>query len=200
MAGIDSILSHIMNDAEEERQKILDDARNKAREIIDESNRKADAIKKELYEKASEKAENQMKRKISMAELDFRKEILSAKQKFINDAFENALIRLRNMDREKYKEYLRNAIIEAVDKGNEEIIVNSSDRDIISTEFLDSVNAFLKTRGINSNVVLSNDTADISGGFIIKSANVEIDNSFDTLIKKLRDDLEIQVAQILFKG
>lgn len=200
MPGIESILSHIISDAEEEKQKILAEAKNKAKEIIDAANRKADEIKKDLHERACEKAEDYKRRKISMAELDFKKEILTAKQKFINDAFDNALLFLKNMDRVKYIQYLRNSIIEAVDKGDEQIIVNSNDKNIISLEFLKDINVFLNSRGINANVTLSNETADISGGFIIKSDDVEIDNSFDTLIQNLREDLEMQVAQILFKS
>ncbi len=47
---------------------------------------------------------------------------------------------------------------------------------------------------------LKKESASISGGFIFRSKKIEIDNSFETLIKKqLKDDLEIKLNKLLFK-
>ena len=49
------------------------------------------------------------------------------------------------------------------------------------------------------NYSIDDKSINIQGGFILKTEKIEIDNSFETIIKKqLREELEINVHKLLF--
>jgi vacuolar-type H+-ATPase subunit E/Vma4 len=51
---------------------------------------------------------------------------------------------------------------------------------------------------ISSRVVLSENTANIEGGIVVKIGSVEINSSVNTLVAGLRSSYEAKVAKILF--
>lgn len=199
MSGLDNILSHIVNDAKVDGDKIINEANEKSRKIIDNANEKANMIKREMHKKSIEKANDYKTRKINMALLEFKKEILSKKQEYISKSFDLALKKVLNMDVNEYKDYLYNSILGSIESGDEEVVVNKRDRNLIDPTFVNKINQYLGSKGLHNNIRLSEKTANILGGFILMSDEVEIDNSFDTIIHNLKEKMEIKIAQILFK-
>ncbi len=59
-----------------------------------------------------------------MAQLDARKEVLAAKQELINDAFNQALDMLFNLDSAAYLEILRRMLLSSIKTGEEVIILS----------------------------------------------------------------------------
>jgi len=57
----------------------------------------------------------------------------------------------------------------------------------------------LADKGIKANIKISDEDMDISGGFILKFGDMEINNTFDALVRSQRDQYEPQVVQILFQ-
>ena len=45
---------------------------------------------------------------------------------------------------------------------------------------------------------LSNETRDIKGGFILEKNGIEVNNTFEALVNSLKEDLEYEVANVLF--
>ena len=45
---------------------------------------------------------------------------------------------------------------------------------------------------------LSNDCANIDGGLVVRVGSVEINCSIETIVERLRPQLEVKVAKILF--
>jgi V/A-type H+-transporting ATPase subunit E len=64
--------------------------------------------------------------------------------------------------------------------------------------FIAGINTQLKARGIKGELKLSDEARGISGGFILKKGDIEVNNTFEALIRMTRDELEAEVVKVLF--
>ena len=60
------------------------------------------------------------------------------------------------------------------------------------------MNNRLSKKGIKAALKISNEARRIQGGFILKRRGVEVNGSFETLIRTEREEIESKVAAILF--
>lgn len=198
MAGVENIKLKILQDAELKASEILDKARLQAKEIEEKVNDKAALRTKEISQKY-EYSINEKKRIInSNVELEMRKDILSAKQQSIDEAFDRALERLNNLDKEEYEQIILDMIIATAESGEEELVMSEDRKNNLSPDFMKKANKALKAVGKKGNLKLSDNTRSISGGFILESNGVEINNSFGAVIRLYRDEIEPKVAEIFF--
>lgn len=196
MEGIQRIKERILEGAQQEADKKIKDAEKKAQEILEKARKDAENRKKKLLEKAARDAEDIKAKMISMAELDMKKNLLATKQDMVDKAFRQALERLKNMDTEKYEEILTRMILKAVETGEEEIIFSKHDLRRLPKDFITKLNN-LRERKLN--LKLSRESRDIEGGFILKSRGVETNNSFESIMRMERDNIESRIAGILFE-
>lgn len=199
MGGIDRIKNQILQDAENERQKIIDDANKKAKELKDEAKKESEKIIADILKKATVTTEEKKRRAISMEHLEQRKSLLKAKQDLIDEVFNIAEKRLEKMPPEKYRDLIYNMMLKSVEMGNEEIIISEKDKEVINQALIDKVNESLNNQGKSGNLKLSTTYRDMIGGFILKTQDVEINSTFDSIIKQEREELETKIAKILFE-
>ena len=107
--------------------------------------------------------------------------------------------KLRSMPDDKYQAILADMIANSSESGNEEIVLSERDKGRISPSFVEEVNDRLRKRGLQANIRLSEQSAAIGAGFILKSGDYELNNSFEAIVKMARDELEMEVAGLLFK-
>jgi V/A-type H+-transporting ATPase subunit E len=199
MAGVENIKGKILQDAESKAKEILDKARLQAKEVIEKANQKAASRAKEISQKSVYDI-NEKKRIInSNVELEMRKDILSAKQQSIEEAFDKALERMNNLEDSKYEQVIYDMLMASVESGEEELVMSESRKSKLSGDFVSKVNKALEAVGKKGNIKLSDETRNISGGFILKSQGVEINNSFESVIRLYRDEIEPKVAEIFFR-
>lgn len=127
-----------------------------------------------------------------------RKEQLAVKQKMIDLAFEKTLERLNKLEGKEYEKMILNMMEKAVETGQEEIILSTNDRKKFKPELLATLNNRLSKKGIKAALKISNEARRIQGGFILKRRGVEVNGSFETLIRTEREEIESKVAAILF--
>jgi V/A-type H+-transporting ATPase subunit E len=190
--GIEEIKKKIIEDAREEKKRILAEARKKASQIVEEGKKSAEEQRKEIISRAQREAEMEKSRIITIENLESRKKVLSAKQEVIQKVFIRAMYMLSNLD--DYQELMENLICAAA-KGGEEIIISSEDKKRLNEDFFHRVNARL-----GDPLRISEETRNIAGGFVLRTGDIEINESFDEKIETLRDDMESQIAQIVFSG
>lgn len=198
MEGIERIKQRIMQEAQEKERQILDGAKTEAEQILKNSAATVEEIKQKSLQKGKKQAEEEKRKILSMAELEERKRLLASKQQIIDEAFEKAQQGLENLPEEDYLHLIQNMLLKNVAAGDEEIIVNSRDRSRITQDFLEQVNGELKKQGKTGSLKLSADTRPMIGGFILKSKDIEINSSFDAALKMQREELETEIAKILF--
>ena len=199
MAGVENIKGKILQDAELKVNEILDKARLQAKEIIEKANQKAALRAKEISQKSIYDI-NEKKRIInSNVELEMRKDILSAKQQSIGEVFDKALERMDNLDNSRYEKVIYDMLMDSAESGEEELVMSESRKSKLSSDFISKVNKALEAVGKKGNIKLSDETRNISGGFILTSQGVEINNSFESVIRLYRDEIEPKVAEIFFR-
>lgn len=134
-----------------------------------------------------------------MAQLENRKSLLGAKQQIIDKVFEKAKTRLKDMPDKKYCDLVADMMIKSAITGDEEVVISEHDKRRITSDFLAKVNNALKDSGKHGNLRLSGTSGHMTGGFTLVSKDLEINNTFDSLIDMEREELETKIAKILFE-
>lgn len=198
MNGIEKLTGRIYEEAEKEASTIIGAAEKEAHDIT----AKFEATALEEYEiivkKGKLAAEQREERLASSAKLEAKKLVLESKQAMVSKAFELALEKLKNLDDDKYISFLSNLTVEASRSGNEQILLSENDRTKYGTEVVNSANKKLAENGKVANISLSDESAKIEGGLILKENNIEMNCSFEMLLKLKRDELATEVSKVLF--
>ncbi|MDF2591074.1 MAG: H+transporting two-sector ATPase subunit [Clostridia bacterium] len=198
MTGVEKIKEKILQDSEAKAEAIVSDAKKQAEEIIEKANVRAAQRAEEIQKKASSDAAEKLKISNSMLELEMRKDILSTKQKLIEDVFQNALDTLNKLDSKEYESIMYKLFVDAIESGDEEILLSNKDKTRLPADFIGNLNKVVVQAGKKGNLKLSDETRDIMGGFVLKAKGVEINYSFEALLRMDRDEIEPEVAAILF--
>ncbi|MEW5919465.1 MAG: V-type ATP synthase subunit E [Bacillota bacterium] len=198
MSGAEKLKEKIIAEAEAQAERVLQEARQRATEIIARGEKEGTARRETLLAQARDQAEEKKRRALTIAELDARKQILAAKEELIEDTFNQALTRLHELERKPYQELLFPMILAAVQRGDEELIVSPSQREHFDAPFLVRLNETLRQQGKKGQLTLAAGTRPLQGGFVLRAGEVEINNSFDSLLRMQRDLLEPTVAGMLF--
>ena len=198
MTGIDRIKEQILQDSETKANSIVEDAKKQAVEIIEKAKANAKQKSDEIQKKAAADASEKLRINRSMLELEMRKDILSTKQQLIEEVFQKALDSLSKMENNEYEATLYKLIVDAVETGEEEILLSNKDKTRLPDDFSNKLNQILIQAGKKGNLKLSDEARDIMGGFVLKAKGVEINYSFEALLRMDRDEIEPEVAAILF--
>jgi V/A-type H+-transporting ATPase subunit E len=199
MEGIAKIKERILEEAREEKQKLVEKAQAQARDIEAKYEHKAKEMLNDILDKAGKAAEEKKRRILSMAQLENRKALLQAKQQIIDEVFEKAKAQLEKMPDENYCGLIADMLMKSAITGNEEVLISEHDKNRITQDFLAKVNENLKGLGKQGNLRISETPGRMIGGFILKSEDLEVNNTFDSLINMEREELETEIAKILFE-
>jgi V/A-type H+-transporting ATPase subunit E len=198
MAGADNIRAKILEEARQQAQTNIQRAEEEAARIISAAKEEAARKRNAIIERAEKEAVERSKRLVSAAELEGRKQMLQTKQEMIKQAFDMAVQKLNALPRESYEEILTGMILNSITTGREEVILSEGDIKKLGNGFVDSINKKLKARGVKGEVKLSDESRNITGGFIIKDGSIEINNTFEALVRMMHDELETEVVKVLF--
>jgi|LSQX01.3.fsa_nt_gb V/A-type H+-transporting ATPase subunit E len=198
MTGTDKIKSKILEDARAHASEIEEQAKREAQEIMEKASVDAEQKRAEILGKAEQDGQEVYRRLLSVAGLENRKEVLRAKQDIVEAAFQGALDKVVNLPDREYQTLIEDLIVSAAVKGSGEILLSEKDRKRMDKGFLKNINNRLKKAGAEGNLTLSKDTICSSGGFVIKSGDMEINGTLEILIGMLRPKLENEVVEILF--
>lgn len=193
--------------AEQVVEKILAEAKAQAGSIVDEAKAKAAEQKAGLdsniagfdnktQEMAKDAAEDKLQRMLASARMNNARQTLAAKVEILDDVFEKAKAAVLKLGDEQYLSLMTALVKKAVETGDEEIIVSKNEKRI-DTDFVKKVNRELGA-GFKGNLRLSDEKADITGGFILTRGKVRVNASTDVMIDALRETMGIELLQQLF--
>ncbi len=216
MTGIDKICEKIANAAQSECDIITERAKSEADEILSGYRELADAQASKILESGRKSAAEREERLAGVARLEARKLGLKTKQQMIDAAFEKALENLTLLPEDEYIQILAKLAAESSISGDEEIILSPDDRAAYGKQVVAEANRILKLQEeknepisiksigrqlisqLSGGLTLSDETRSISGGVILVKDRMEINATFDTLIRLSREKLSVEVADILF--
>jgi V/A-type H+-transporting ATPase subunit E len=194
------IIERIREDAATEADAIVAEAEKEAEGILKEAKEKAEERRKEILSKGEKEAELLRQRIVANAKLQARKSGLDAKEKLIQATFSEAEKELSKVaSTEDYREILRRLIAEGVSSVGEaaEVIAREEDKGLISKGLLKDLG---KQFGVE--ITLAPESIESMGGVIVRSktGRVEVNNTFETRMLRMQDELRSKIAKILFMG
>lgn len=228
MNGIEKITARIGQDGQKEVDALLAEARAKADEITAKAKADAQAAGDEVIAQGRRAAAEREDRMASTAQMECRKAVLAAKQDVIEEAFQQAHKQLLALPREDYVALLADLAVKASVTGKEKLIFSAEDRAQVGKTVVAAANEKLaravapklpdevtgsKAGAILDKVVtgasavlngtamltLAEETRPMDGGFILSDGAVEVNCTFDTLIRLQRGALAGEVAKVLFE-
>ena len=183
-----------MNDGKIIIDKIIAEAEEVAKASLAKGQKEADAVLKAAQEKvnkeldvfdrnAQAEAEKAAAKEISGAQMQAKKAILETKQEILAETIAEAEKRLLSLDDAAYAKVI-GGMLKKLDRSlGTEILVSKKDAADVVKE-----NEF----------TLSAQTADISGGFIVKNGDIEYNYSFESIITVEKEEIQQIAAKILF--
>lgn len=197
---VEKIIHRIEEDTEAKARALTKEAEGKARAIISEAEGKAAETRSGIVGRGEREAEQERQRILANAKLRERKAKLDAKEEVITAAFSLAEEKLKEAASGKeYQAALKNLLQEAVASlGSGSLVVMGRKEDAKHLkEVLPAV-----AKESRASLKLSNETISAAGGVIVKTEDgrVEVNNTFETRLARLRDDLRPAVSKILFEG
>lgn len=196
--AIDRITRKIKADADAEAKQIGLETDRSIEALNFETAKRVARIETEAEDDAAGAARDQKMRMISRAQAEMRTELLEEKQKLIDQVFRQALESVAALDEERYAALMKKLLLEAVEAGDEEVIIAESDGKRKWTEILAGANDELARRGLKGHLVLSDERRSMAGGFVLRKGKKEINCNVSYLLKSLREDLESEVVGVLF--
>lgn len=190
MNGIDNITKRIADEGERTAREIIAAAEADVRAVRDEYAEKAEGIREKILARAGKDAEDAAFRIESSASADARRASLAKKQELISEAFGKAEKKLSSLSGDELISALSSLAIRAAAGESGELIL--SEKDISLKEKI------LAKCSENKGITVSEETHSLGGGFIFKRGNTEINCTFARLVGELRDELQLEVAEILF--
>ncbi|OOV57678.1 V-type ATP synthase subunit E [Clostridium botulinum D/C] len=197
MSNIENLTSKIIENAKSTAKNLIDKAKEKETNIISKKVNMAEKEKNIILSKAKDESGIKKQRIISNANLQARDMKLSAKIEVLDEVFNASIQELNRMTTSEMINFIRNSILSSEIDGDEEIIIDSSNL-VITPQFVEELNKELKSKGKIGKLKLSSENRNIGGGYILAKNGIEINNTFDFLVKSLRDDIESEVAKVLF--
>lgn len=227
MNGIEKITARIREDGQKEIDAVLVEARAQAAEITAKAQAEAKAAAAEVLAQGRRAAAEREDRMVSTAQMECRKAVLAAKQDVIEEAFQAAHKKLLELPSEQYVALLAELAAQASVTGKEKLIFSPSHRSQVGKAVVMAANKKLaeavapklpeevtdtKAGAILDKVVtgasavlsgtamltLAEETRPMDGGFILSDGPVEVNCTFDTLIRLQRGALAGEVAKVLF--
>ena len=195
---IKDISEKIISDARIQADKIIAQAKDNANNIIKKGKKEADNIKNVILYKYNQEASLRKSKILTEANLEARKIILSEKQKIIENVFNKASESILKLDVKDYRNIIKKMILNNIETGDETIFIDHSDQKKISESFIEDINKELKSKGEKGELKLSTSYLSIKGGVVIGSGKIRKNISLEFLLKKIREELEIQISKDLF--
>ena len=146
-----------------------------------------------LAEKAAAEKKSHM---LAAARMSVAMEHLAEKRKILDDVFVKSRASLREMPDDEYRRLMAKLMVEAVESGNEEVIIDHNETRI-DQELINQVNGKLPS-GRNGNLRLSEQRENLGAGFILRDGKIKINVSLEVLLEQARRELEIELAKELF--
>ena len=193
MNGIEKITQLIEADAQADIDRILSEAREESDQITGRYKAQAEAEAASLAARNKKTAAEREERLVSVAQMEARKVQLAAKQEMVEKAYHLALEKLCAMPDARYTEVLAGLLVQASSNGREEAIFSPEDRERVGKAAVDKANA-----ASGKQLKLSQETRPLKGGFVLRDENIEVNCTFDTLVRLEKAETTGAVVKKLF--
>ena len=193
MNGIEKILQRLDAETQTEVDAILAEAGRQAAEAEAKAKEEAERLSAELDSRGDKDAAEREERLVSVAQMEARQKVLAAKQEMMEEAFSGALDKLCKAPDAEYAALCAALLVKAAPDGKGEAVF-AEDRQEAGRLAVEQANKLLGGGALK----LSAEKRPVKGGFILLSGSVEVNCSFETLVRLQRTEAAGEVAALLF--
>ena len=194
----EQVVEKILADAKAEAEKIKKQAEDKVAAEQAKLDERLIGYKKQTETLAEKAGKDEKSHILAAARMDIAKQFLTEKRKILDEVFEQARRQTQNLPDEQYHELITKLMLEVVETGDEEIVIDKNENRI-DKEFIKQVNHKLGPNH-KGNLRLSDEKQDLGGGFILRRGKIKTNVSIEVLLTQARKELEIELAKKLFEN
>lgn len=219
MTGLEKIIARIEAEGRERAGLLLQHAEEECRATAAEYAARAEAVREKLSGEAQSQCEVMISRARAAVEREHREVLTKARNDLLDEVFEAAKARLCSTDYGQYRELLVALLVsalleqqrvarESVAMGDEveeverfEVLLNAEDRERFGSFVIDGARRVAERRIGAENAAklcVSDETAPIDGGLILRFGNVELNCSLSVVLNDVRRELEPRISALLF--
>lgn len=203
MNGMEKIKAKIEEAARAEISALEADTKGQVDAIKAKGAASAAALKEDLLSRGKKEATEHGNRVTSSVQMECKKLELAMKQEVISQAFDAALQDLCNRSEKDYIDLLVKMALGSISSGNEKLVFSNKDKSSVGKQVVDKLNEAINAGKApkvknGGKVSVADETRELVAGFIMLDDSVEINCDFDTLVRLQRNELELEVARVLF--
>ena len=182
---------------------VIENAKQQSEKVVFDANQRQDLVLDKLLQDLQKARESEIKNQsdqigllkkqtITKTAQSASQIVLSAKQTVLNQAFDKAKQAVLNFDDKQFLLFLDKLIVKYGENGDR-LIFNKADKSRLPKDFLEIV---LKKH--NLKLSICDNTHQEQGGIIFASDGYDKDLTLPALFNLLKEQLEIEIASILF--
>ncbi len=190
MTGLDKILEHIKQDAQQEADRLMTEAKTETDSLLAVADEDENRLRTQADEKRNTQVLLTLERGKSAAALAHRKLLLEAKQEIIADMMEAAKQSLQELPEKEYFETILKMVARYRLLQEGEIMFSKKDLSRVPASFAAALKEYSLT--------VSKETREINGGFVLLYGDIEENCSFDALFFEAKDELADKIRDLLF--
>ncbi len=199
MTGIEKITARLSADCDEELAALRADTEAKCAALKEAGDKAAQEEYWRLVKAGVKDCEQRVSHLSRTAQMEARKSLLALKQEMVSAAFARAREMLVDLPEADYVAFLARKACEAAVTGQEELYFSARDLGSgVGRKIEAEANRLLAARGLDGMLSVASEPRDISGGFVLKQGDIEVNCSMELLAEQCRSELAAQVAEILF--
>lgn len=198
MTGIEKITQRIAGDAQQEAAAVVAQGKAQADEILARYQAQAEQTAQDIKARGAKQAAERRSRLISSAEMESRQQLLAVKQEMLDQAFALAMEQLRSLPEREYIDLLAQLTVKASSTGKEQLILCPADRARYGVKVATRANDLLAKAGKEAHLTLSQQSRDFRGGVVLADGDVEVNCTFESLVRLARGSVSGEVAKLLF--
>jgi len=195
MAGIENLTEKILNDAEERKQKIIKDAEKDAEIYIKQQQLAADTKYQKNITQYENELRNKLQNQVSKQHIITRNSLLKTKQELIEKVYDVALKQLQEITKEQFLQFVEQIITNSGFVGDVALQLGENSKNILTTTELETITKKYVPEKI---ITISSAFASNQSGIILSQDGVEINYTFEAILRTLKDEIGAQLVEILF--
>jgi len=198
MTGLEKILNAIETDAGARAETVIAQAGREAEEILATAKKEADKMCTQINEKSDAEVKAAINRADSAAALQEKKIILDAKQQIISNIILNARNSLAKLPDSDYSEILLQMVKKYAHNKSGKLLFSAVDKNRLPKDFDAKLKQALSDKN-EAALTVSEETATLTGGFLLIYGDIEENCSFDALFSAAKENLQDKVNSLLFE-
>ena len=195
---VEQVVEKILADATAEAEKIKGQADEKEAEQQAKLAEQLNQYKKQTEILAQKAAKDKKAHLLAAARMDIAKHFLTEKRKILDEVFAQARKQMQNLTDEDYCKFMTKLMLEAVETGDEEVIIDKNENRI-DQKLIERVNQKLGSDN-KGNLKLAGVRQNLGAGFILRRGKIKNNVSLQVLLTQARKELEIELAKKLFEN